>query len=176
MSSNPITEHCSGTWTPDFAKARMAPKAVMSSKAIRAVKGRRRCNSSCVSLNPSSKLENGSRDSGRSTISLGSIGTLCSRATARTPRQRGSVSDNWRGPRMKPILRWPREKRCSSAAREPCALSTIRELIWSFFSSHPTMAVGMLLFSMSARTLMSRKSQLASTTKPSMRRSRSISR
>ena len=39
-SSKPITEHCSGTRTPAFVNARMAPKALMSSKASSAVNGR----------------------------------------------------------------------------------------------------------------------------------------
>ena len=65
-SSKPITEHCSGTAIPAFVRARMAPKALMSSKASRAVNERFWRMSSSVSLQPDSKLERGSRDSGRS--------------------------------------------------------------------------------------------------------------
>ena len=66
-SSNPITEQCSGTRSPAAVRARMAPKAVMSSKARRAVKGRFCLMRSSVSFWPASKLESGSRESGRST-------------------------------------------------------------------------------------------------------------
>ena len=154
----------------------MAPKALMSSKASRAVNERFWRMSSSVSLQPDSKLERGSRDSGRSRISRASSSMPDCLARLRMPRQRGELSVRPLGPRMKAILRCPREYKCSRASWPPTSLSTMTELIVSFFNSQPIMAIGMLLFSRSASKLMSRKSQLAMTINPSMRRSSSISR
>jgi len=96
-SSKPTTDHWSGTRMPALPRARMAPNAVMSSKAISGAKRRRRCSNSSVICIRCSKLENGSPDSGRSTIRRESSSRSRSRATARTPRQRDSVSDSWCG-------------------------------------------------------------------------------
>ena len=50
MSSKPITETCSGTLMPQLVNARIAPKAVMSSNAIKAVNWRFLRTSSFVRL------------------------------------------------------------------------------------------------------------------------------
>src|SRR5581483_11026969 len=49
VSSKPMIEHSSGTFTPALVRARNAPNALMSSKAIKAVKLRRRRSMSSVS-------------------------------------------------------------------------------------------------------------------------------
>src|SRR5713226_5840473 len=100
---------CSGTRRPALAKARIAPNAVMSSNAINAVKGRFRSSNSSVNLYPPSKLEIGSRDSGRSRMSLGSSFKPADLANDRIPCERGELSARVLGPRMKAILRCPKE-------------------------------------------------------------------
>src|SRR5438552_9333905 len=100
-SSKPTTEQCSGTRRPAFASARIAPNAVMSSNAINAVNGRLCLTNSSVNLYPASKLEIGSRDSGRSRINLESSSRSFSLAKFLTPRQRGALSAKVFGPRIK---------------------------------------------------------------------------
>jgi hypothetical protein len=108
-SSKPITEQSSGVFKPTRASDLIAPKAVMSSKAMIAVKRFLCFSSSSVSLNPLSNAELGSSESGSSATSIGSIGSRTDRAKERTPRQRGAASASTFGPRIKAILRWPSE-------------------------------------------------------------------
>ena len=175
-SSNPITEHSSGTRTPAFESARIAPNAVKSSNAMIAVNCFLRFSNSSVKRYPASNPEFGSRDSGRSTINRASSSSAFAAAKLLIPRQRGPLSPSIFGPRINAILRCPSEYRCSSAMRPPTSLSTITELIESVCNSPPIKVVGIVFFSRSAKKLMSRKSQLASTINPSTRRSSSISK
>src|SRR5216683_4331339 len=72
-SSKPTTEQCSGTFTPAFVSARIAPSAVKSSNAISAVNRFFLSSNSSVNRKPPSKPELGSKESGSCSTSAGSI-------------------------------------------------------------------------------------------------------
>ena len=149
-SSNPITEHCSGTFTPALVSARIAPSAVRSSNASSAVKRFFFCNSSSVKRCPPSKLKLGSSESGSCTTSAGSIsrsGGL--RGFLNPAPSRRAVDQHFRPANIGDFAVAQLDQ-CSSARRPPASLSTITELTVSPGNSHPMVAAGISRLPMSA--------------------------
>jgi hypothetical protein len=123
---------------------RIAPNAVMSSNAIKAVNWRFLRISSSVRLQPASKPESGFPDPGRSSTRSASICRPWALAKFRMPFHRGAVSAMCLGPRRNAIWRCPSENKCSTAAWAPSSLSTMTELTEPACSSRPISAVGIL--------------------------------
>ena len=118
-SSKPTIEQSSGTRLPAVCNARIAPSAVRSSNATRALNGPPARSKSWVRASPPSKPELGSTAPGSCLTSFGEMRRLYSRANRRHPSQRRRLSLSASGPRITAISGGPAHRGAAAPDSRP---------------------------------------------------------